>query len=85
MPEEGLEKVGEVSHYFTDIGVGVVELTGKLSLGDRIRIKGATTDFEQEVNSMQIDQEEVEEAGKGDAIGLKVKDRVREGDAVYKE
>lgn len=84
MPEEGIQKVGEVSHFFTDINVGVVDLTGELKVGDRIRIKGATTDFEQDVNSMQIDQEDVEEANEGDSIGLKVIDRVREGDDVYK-
>jgi len=78
------KKVGEVTHYFTDIGVGVIELSDKLEVGDRIRIKGPTTDFEQEVSSMQIDQDDVEQADSGDSIGLKVKQRVRETDEVYK-
>lgn len=78
------EEIGEVTHYFTDISVGVVELTGKLELGDTISIEGATTDFQQEVGSMQIEHDDVEEAGPGDAVGMKVKDRVREGDKVYK-
>ncbi len=79
-----LEKVGEVSHYFTKISVAVVELSGPLSKGDRIAIKGMTTNFEQAVESMQIEHETVEKAKKGDSIGLKVADRVREGDIVYK-
>jgi len=79
-----LEKVGEVSHYFTKIGVAVVELTAPLRVGDRIAVKGMTTNFEQTVESMQIEHEPVEEAKAGDSIGLKVADRVREGDIVYK-
>lgn len=86
MEEEPVEKeeIGEVTHYFTDISVGVIELSGELSVGDEISIEGATTDIQQEVESMQIEHEDVEEAGPGDAIGLKVKDRVREGDKVFK-
>ena len=79
-----MEKVGEVSHYFTKIGVAVVELTAPLRVGDRIAVKGMTTNFEQTVESMQIEHEPVEEAKAGDSIGLKVADRVREGDIVYK-
>jgi len=79
-----LEKVGEVSHYFTKINVAVVEMTAPLSIGDRIAIKGMTTNFEQTVESMQIEHEDLEEVKKGDSIGLKVEERVREGDIVYK-
>ncbi len=78
------EEIGEIDHYFTDISVGVIDLSGKLEVGDTISIEGATTDFQQDVESMQIEHEDVEEAGPGDAVGLKVKDRVREGDKVYK-
>lgn len=78
------KKIGEVSHYFTDIGVGIIELGGKLEKGDRIAIRGATTDLEQDVKSMEIDREKVEKAGKGDSIGIKVKGRVREGDEVFR-
>jgi len=77
-------EVGTITHYFTNIGVGVVELSDTLRVGDTIHIQGVTTDFTQTVDSMQIDNEPVEEAGSGDAIGLKVNDRVREGDTVYK-
>ncbi len=76
-------EVGKITHYFDKIGVAVVELTDSLKAGDKIRIKGNTTDFEQEIESMQIEHEEVEEAGKGQAIGLKVKDKVRNNDKVY--
>lgn len=79
-----LEKVGEVTHYYTRIGVAVVRVTAPIRVGDRIAIKGHTTNFEQTVESMQIEHEAMEEAKPGDLIGLKVVDRVREGDIVYK-
>lgn len=79
-----LEKVGEVSHYFTRINVAVIELTAPLRIGDQIAIKGMTTNFEQTIESMQIEHESIKEAGEGDSIGLKVEERVREGDVVYK-
>ena len=79
-----LEKLGDVSHYYTKIGVAVVELTAPIRIGDRIAIKGMTTNFEQTVGSMQIEHDDVGEAGAGDSIGLKVEGRVREGDIVYK-
>lgn len=82
--EKELVKIGDVSHYFTNIEVAVVEVTDKLKVGDRITIRGATTDFTQLVESMQIDHEKVTEAGSGDSIGLVVNDRVRLGDKVYK-
>ncbi len=82
--EKKEELIGEITHYFDKIGVGVVEIKkGKLLVGDTIHLKGATTDFEQVVESMQIEHEQVQQAKKGDAIGLKVKERVREGDKVY--
>ena len=76
--------VGKISHYFTKIGVAVIELTDKLSVGDEISIEGASTNFTQKVDSMQIEHKNIEKAKKGDSIGMKVKDRVREGDSVYK-
>ena len=77
-------EVGTITHYFTNIGVGVIELSDTLKVGDTIHIQGATTDFTQEVASMQIENESIEEANAGDAIGLKVDERVRKGDTVYK-
>jgi putative protease len=79
-----MKKVGEVTHYWSKIGVAGIKLTDTLSLGDTIHIKGATTDFVQEVGSMQIEHEDIETAEKGQEIGLKVKERVRRGDTVYK-
>jgi putative protease len=78
------EEVGRVMDYFAKIGVAGIDLTGKLRVGDTIRISGHTTDLEQVVESMQIEHEQVEEAGPGDQIGIKVPDRVRHGDHVYK-
>ena len=81
---KSLEKVGEVTHYFTKISVAVVDLSGPIKVGDQIAIKGMTTNFEQTVGSMQIEGENIEEANAGDDIGLKVADRVRKGDVVYR-
>lgn len=78
------KKVGEVTHYWGKIGVAGIKLTASLSQGDTIRIKGATTDFEQDVGSMQIEHQDIESAKRGQEIGLKVKEKVRRGDTVYK-
>jgi translation initiation factor IF-2 len=79
------EKVGEVFTYFSKPGVAGIKLTdGSLSIGDKISIEGATTNFEQGLDSMQIDKEAVETADPGQSIGVKVKDRVRPNDVVYK-
>ena len=82
MAEE--EEIGRVMDYFAKIGVAGIDLTGKLRVGDTIHIKGHTTDIEQPVDSMQIDRSSVEEAGPGDKIGIKVKDRCRGVDHVYR-
>ncbi len=76
--------VGKILHYYTKIGVAVVELVGELSVGDRISIEGASTSIQQTIDSMQIEHASVETAKAGDSIGLKVADRVRPGDLVYK-
>jgi putative protease len=81
---KSLEKVGEVTHYFTQISVAVVDLSGPLKVGDRIAIKGMTTNFEMTVASMQVEGTNIEEAGAGDDIGMKVDNRVRQGDIVYR-
>lgn len=82
--ERELVEVGRVSHYFTRINVAVVELKAPLAVGDHILIKGSTTDLEQVVESMQIEHENVQRAEAGQSIGLKLNDRVRENDTVYK-
>ena len=75
--------VGKVTHFFGKIGVAVVDLNADLRSGDRISIEGPGGVVEQVVNSMQINKEQVESAGKGESIGLKVDSKVREGDVVY--
>lgn len=75
--------VGKIVHYFGKIQVAIIELTGELKVGDKVHIKGHSTDFEQDITSMQIDHVNVEKAKKGDAIGIKVDQKVREEDEVY--
>jgi len=79
-----MKEIGAVTHYFSRISVAVIELTDKVSVGDKIQIMGSTTNFEQTIKSMQIEHENVTTAGSGQSIGLKVTERVREGDRVYK-
>jgi selenocysteine-specific translation elongation factor len=81
MPEE---EVGQVSDFFARPVVAGVELTGTLKVGDKVHIKGHTTDMELIVDSMQINNVNVQEARAGDSVGIKVADRVRRGDTVYK-
>jgi len=85
LSEENVIEVGQVGHFFTKINVAVVELSALLAVGDHIIIKGPTTDFEQVVESMQIEHENVERAEAGQSIGLKVVQRVREKDIIYKK
>lgn len=82
--EEG-KLIGEVSHYFDKIGVAVIDLINSLKKGDTIRIKGGeSTDFNQIVESMEVEHQKIEKAKKGDSVGLKIKEKVREGYKVYK-
>jgi len=77
--------IGKVTHYYDNIGVAVIELSDALQVGDTIRIQGgANTDFEQPIESMQAEHENIEKAKKGDVVGLKVGEKVREGYRVYK-
>jgi putative protease len=79
------KKVGEVIKYFGKIGVAAIRLSeGSLKVGDTIHIVGHTTDSTQSIDSMQIENKNVQEAGPGADIGIKVKDRMREHDVVYK-
>jgi translation elongation factor EF-1alpha len=82
--EELGKPVGKITHYYSKIGVGIVELKDKVRKGDKIKICGHTSDIEQDLDSIQIEHKEVEEAKKGDVVGIKVPDKVREGDMVYK-
>ena len=78
------EMIGKVSDFFAHPVVAGIELTAPLKLGDKIHLKGHTTDLELTVDSMQIDNAPVQEAKAGDSIGIKVSDKVRQGDSVYK-
>ena len=78
------KEVGKVSSYFTNVEVAAIDLSGALKVGDKIHIKGHTTDFEQAVKSMQINRKDVKSAKAGDSVGIKVDERVRPGDIVYK-
>lgn len=83
-PEEG-KLIGKISHYFGHIGVAVIELSGPLKVGDEIRIVGGEeTDFNQTVDSMEFEHKKIDKAKKGDSIGLKVNEKIREGYKVYK-
>ena len=79
-----MEQIGAIRHYYSKIAVAVIDLTAKIAVGDTVRVKGMTTDFRQKVESMQIEHANVENASAGQSIGLKVTDKVREGDLVYK-
>ncbi|OGD17934.1 MAG: hypothetical protein A2W03_18070 [Candidatus Aminicenantes bacterium RBG_16_63_16] len=79
------EEVGRISHFFSRINVGVVELTkGSLKVGDTIHIKGHTTDFYQKIESMQMEHAPVPSAKIGESFGLEVESQVRQHDLVYK-
>lgn len=76
--------IGKVTHYFDNLGVAVLGLTAALKVGDTIRIEGGDVNFTQTVDSMQIDREPIDKAKKGDDVGMKVSEKVREGYRVYK-
>lgn len=84
--DEEVEKIriGKISHFYGKISVAVVELEDTLNVGDTISIEGAETNFTQTVDSIQIEHDNIKSAKKGQSIGLKTSDKVRENDVVYK-
>ena len=83
--EKEMAEIGKVTHFFGHVNAAAIELTGgDLKVGDTIYIKGHTSDFEQKVDSLHIDNAPVEKAAKGQGIGVKVKEHVRVNDVVYK-
>ena len=82
--EEEKKLVGKISHYFSKAGVAVVEVTDTIQSGDEISIEGVVTNFRQKVDSMEIEHEKIEKAKSGESIGMKVIDKVRENDNVYR-
>lgn len=81
----GEEKIGEVMKFFTKPSVAAVKITsGELLAGDTVKFVGHTTDFEDRIDSMEIDNKQIEKATAGDYIGIKVADRVRPGDEMFR-
>jgi putative protease len=77
------KEIGEVSTFFSHVDVAAVKLSGTLKIGQRVRFKGNTTNFEQEVDSIQIDRKDVGEAKKGSHVGIKIAEKVRPHDKVF--
>lgn len=79
------ENIGVIENYFSKVGVAVLNVTqGTIKVGDKIEIKGSTSDFEMTIKSMQIDRVDVDSVSAGTKVGLKVPERVRPGDKVFK-
>ncbi|OGV89671.1 hypothetical protein A2Z41_01020 [Microgenomates group bacterium RBG_19FT_COMBO_39_10] len=76
-------KLGTITHYYDKIGVGVVDVLAPIKVGDKVKITGSN-EFEQEITSMQIEHENIDTAKKGDQVGLKIDQSVKEGDELYK-
>jgi U32 family peptidase len=77
-----MKPIGKVSHYYSKAGVAIVELQDALKIGERIRIERGENSFEQEVSSMQVEYKPVQEAKKGDSVGIKVDQKAKEGSLV---
>lgn len=75
--------IGAVTHYYGNLEVAIVKFNKSVSVGDVVQFKGATTDFKEPIRSIQFDHMPIEKAKKGQEVGIKVKDKVREGDEVY--
>ena len=82
MKEE--KPIGEVTHFYGHLGVAIVKFKEAVDKGDEVCFRGAHTDFSQKIDSMQYDHKDIDKAEKGQEIGIKVKEKVREGDKVYK-
>jgi translation elongation factor EF-1alpha len=78
------KEIGKITHYYGHLSVGIIELSDTLKLGDSIHIKGHASDFTQEIDSLQIEHVSVTEAKAGDAVGLKITQKVHPHDKVYK-
>ena len=78
------QEVGKVVGYFGKIGVAAIEATAEFAVGDTLHFKGHTTDFASKVESMQVESEQVERASPGDKVGIKVPEKARDGDGVFK-
>ena len=79
------KKIGAISHYYGHLGVGIIKIEAEgIKVGDTLHFKGHTSDFQQTIDSMQIEHKDVQEAKVGDMVGMKVSEHVREHDEVFK-
>lgn len=78
-----MKKIGKITHYYGNIGVAIIELSGKLSVGDRVKFSHGEHEFEQVIESMQIEHKEIDSAKKGDVVGIKVGEKVGDNVEVY--
>ena len=78
-----MKKIGKVTHYYGNIGVAIVELSGKLSVGDKVKFSHGDKEIEQTVESMQIEHKEIDSAKKGDVVGVKVDEKIGDGMEVF--
>jgi len=85
MPKEPKKPkpIGKITHYFGGINVGIVKFNKTVNVGEKIKFKGATTDFEQTIESMQYDHQDIKSAKKNQEVGIKIDQKVREGDEVF--
>lgn len=77
------KKLGVITHYFDHLGVGILKASGPVKVGDKVHVKGHTTDFEQEITEMQLEHKALTEAKKGQEVGVKLAKLVREGDELF--
>ena len=82
MPKEP-KPIGVVTHFYGNLGVAIVKFNTSVAVGTKAKFKGATTDFEETIQSMQYDHKPIETAKKGQEVGIKTKEKVREGDEVF--
>jgi hypothetical protein len=85
MAEDEILEIGTVKHFFSKISVAIIELTAPLSMGDRILVKGPSTDFEMSVNSIQVEHNNIQRAEGGQSVGLKMTHQAKERDVIYKK
>lgn len=77
------KKIAVVTHFYSNLGVGIIKLSSDLKIGDKLKFQGKKTDFEQTVTQMQFDHKDIETGKKGQEVGIKLSEKVRNGDPVY--